>query len=742
MCAAGESGTCGVQYVSCQADCPVSAGNHTLVTRGPFWRSNGTCAPYFACDVGYYQLFTANGRVSCAGCTNERPGNTIWMTPGLSFNDGASCLWECDPAIALASGSGCALVANDTHAARATNQAGFYSLPAPTTCPPFTTSQAGTALYASQCVACPPLSIVQVPTGQGCAWWCLMPSMLQLGAACVLMPTRCILQGFSVDASSGACAVTPIPWQHAGWERVGVEVQPGVPSVIDPFATPSWVAAGGFVMTARASAYGLNNYAGWAERNQEVLKVIIFRQFEALNGLSKAPLTIDLDTVFVAVSLLSGVSNRHWITPLSGTGPMWQAPGPVCSLAVGMIGSSPYAFCAICNQSFLVWVGLGSTNASGLLIGSAVPGWADGFRTQAQFQTELYVAFSAATGTLFVLDRWNCLVREVTIPAVGSYLTQSYTVSGLTVKFGITGEARCYGAGSLAHPRRFFPGSSRAGEVWFYTDDTGIWQLDALYRNTTLVTAWPDTDGLAWVDSPNNFSLWLARPAGSGKVSTQALVAQAVPCPDDTTSLDGGECSVPCAFAGGHYVPVDPSSGACVACLNTQPCPLNKTLVPCNRTAQAYCTACPPPPSGYVYITAGSCDEGSVRPSPPCRPGYYQSQWYCELCQRYSATLYAGAVQVQQCKCIAGFVRSGGLCSAPLLYAFPVNQTCATQPCAVPPNASITDSRLCVWACSSGYYNVSSAGFRDACQPCTNIPPGRRAITNGDTESPQSCEFA
>ena len=139
MCAAGESGTCGVQYVSCQADCPVSAGNHTLVTRGPFWRSNGTCAPYFACDVGYYQLFTANGRVSCAGCTNERPGNTIWMTPGLSFNDGASCLWECDPAIALASGSGCALVANDTHAARATNQAGFYSLPAPTTCPPFTT---------------------------------------------------------------------------------------------------------------------------------------------------------------------------------------------------------------------------------------------------------------------------------------------------------------------------------------------------------------------------------------------------------------------------------------------------------------------------------------------------------------------------------------------------------------------------------------------------------------------------
>jgi hypothetical protein len=463
----------------------------------------------------------------------------------------------------------------------------------------------------------------------------------------------------------------------------------------DALAAPAWVEAGGYAMSARFGS-------------------------------------------LLAVSQLWGVSNRHWLANASGLGARWQAPGPVCSLAVGM----GYAFGSICNQSFLVWVRLNGTgNASGRLIGSPVPGWADGFRTQAQFQTELYVAFAGATGTLFVLDRWNCLLREVSIPAVGDYRTQSYTVAGLTTKFAITGEPRCYGPGSLAYPRHFYSGDSGAGRRWFFVDDNSIWQLDAVYRQLSLVGAWPAPDGLSWLDASNPFALRLALRVAGGNVSVRTWVAQSEPCPADTTSLDGGECAVPCAWGAGHYV--DPATGACVACQNALQCPLNQTLVPCNRTAQAYCAPCPPPPAGFVYTSGGVCTAGTLAPTPPCQPEYYQSAWYCVRCPLYTVTLLPGAVRVEQCKCLPGFVRSfGGSCSAPALYAFPASPLCASGTCRVPGNASVTDFRTCAWACRPGYYQVLGAGFWDSCQPCAGIPQGRRATTAGDPDMPLSCEFA
>ncbi len=92
-----------------------------------------------------------------------------------------------------------------------------------------------------------------------------------------------------------------------------------------------------------------------------------------------------------------GIYSRHTLATSGGTAR--NLPGPVCS---GMLGSwnwKAYMFGALCNQSFLVYLDLSTTGSKmGVLIGNSTRGWRDGFRTQALFQDELYVAL----GTTFI----------------------------------------------------------------------------------------------------------------------------------------------------------------------------------------------------------------------------------------------------------------------------------------------------------------------------------------------------
>jgi hypothetical protein len=104
-----------------------------------------------------------------------------------------------------------------------------------------------------------------------------------------------------------------------------------------------------------------------------------------------------------------GIKGRHTVTMTAG-GTARTVEGRLCSVTQAVrVGNWSYAFGSLCNQSFLVYLNLSATTTGtglGVLIGSSARGWRDGFRTQALFESELYVAARAdSTGTVFVLDR-------------------------------------------------------------------------------------------------------------------------------------------------------------------------------------------------------------------------------------------------------------------------------------------------------------------------------------------------
>lgn len=661
-CGPGESPDCdsgGGGFVQCLPGACALPGWPTLVQAGPFLRSDGVCAPYFACASGYYQAFDGPKTSRCLPCAGALPAFGMWVTPGLAFNDASSCLWECNRTVSVLSANGSTCLAVARPAGVPSNQAGHYGAGVQTTCPAGTTSEAGTAMVVGDCVACPGApGLAYYLDDPYCRWAC--SAGVGVGAACVVGPD-CTMAG-TIKTGSG-CVSAPFPWQPAGSERLGVVSQ----------------------------AVGLG-----------------------VAGLGVAGL---------------GVAGM---------------PGGLCSAALGFAGDGrAYTFGAVCNQTFLVWL---AGNRSGVLIGQAVGGWRDGFRTDALFQSELYVAYSGATGTLFVLDRANCLLREVAIPAVGDYRTRVYTVYGRTDRFGVDGAPRCYGLLSLASPRLFMPAlvglGGEAGKYWLFVDDSGVRQLVASTREVLLAVplARGVPDQVTWLDAPNASVVRVGLGDGTGL----AFSAVAGRCVGGSTSLFGGACTLPCAWrdgAGRYLNYVDSGTGACVAC--TSPvCGLGYGARQCTPTGPGGCEACPVLAAGWTYTVPGDCGVGTLRRLGPCLAGSYQEGAWCQPCPPYTTTVLGGAVRVEQCKCWAGFERLDGRCTAVL--DGPAGQACAAGVCVVPGHASlVAGGRACEWACDAGYYRASAGGFQDACQACVGLPTGLYYFaTSGDTDSPWSCEFA
>jgi hypothetical protein len=463
------------------------------------------------------------------------------------------------------------------------------------------------------------------------------------------------------------------------------------------------------------------------------------------------------------------------------------------------MGGSNYLVCAVCNESFLAFVNLSAPvdadqpppvsasrrllqlggggdvlttyrqgrQALQLLIGkSGESGWADGFKTQARFGVELHVTSgSAGSGSVWVLDRWNCVVREVVVwpGGPGDYRTRVYTVHGLTERFLLVPPTpKCYGDGSLSGPRRFLEVEKWVGLALF-SDDTGLWQLDLGTGELGRVVdeAWDmgtrwfefEADDLVSVRLGDlseaaqgqrfSFSLTLGFKDGT----EWDLVANTEPCPPDTTSNAGGECTVGCAWQdGSNYV--DPNTGACVSCGGLQ-CGVGQQAVKCTRSAPARCEACPAVRGGgggaKVYAVAGRCDEDEMRYLAPCPPGFYLGPGgvYCEACgDPLKTTVFAGGSRVEQCKCKAGLRWSVelGRCVGRELYAYD-GWMCADgwSECVLPVHASLTPGggggwARCVWECDVGYYRVM-----DRCEACFFGP--ENATTRGDDDSPLSCEY-
>ena len=717
QCPAGVLSQCetfqGLGYAKCNTPCTLDTSNPTRIP----WRGSYAlagvedCATYFLCQPGSYKYFSTGGSVECRACTNARPTSgqlERWLTDGLSVADPTSCLWECNPQVARNNGGACVAryaVSNQP----ATNAAGSWSGGA---CGEGKTSEARSAVEVSECLACKPLAaetMQWVPRSEECAWECKRSDDLRLGGECVARRRNCAGPGW-VQMTDGTCTSMAYPWNRPGYSKL----------------KPGWGAP--VVQTNRVPP-------------------------------------ADAQAVVLA-SLGYGWTNRHSVTAPGRLARLVE--GALCSAARAWMGGSEYVFAAPCNRSFLVYLNLSAgTGGLGLLIGNGTLGWADGFRTQALFESELYVA-SGGNGTLYVLDRWNCLLREVVVwDRPGSYLTRVYTLWGNTEKLGlIPPQPKCYGAGALAWPRRFWP--LRDGWLAF-ADEDGLWQFHTATRELLLMMREADgsfeADALAGVDAQTD--VFTLRLYFAGGILWEISAAQAA-CPTDYTSLAGGDCSIECRWkdlAGTPAQYVD-AAGLCRQCTNVLSCTIGQEAVPCTARLDGFCRACPSLngkqisvvnlkyPGIYftnlaVYTVAGTCDESTLKPS-PVMPVY---GWYAnptkkwsEPCQHYTMTVSFYAVRVEQCKCYTGLTLVDGRCVSTDLYAY--ENACAVGGCKVPRNARTTDAVTCKWECNSGYYHDTQAGFNDKCRACLtretfeaeNIGTVARWESRGDNDSPFSCE--
>ena len=610
--------------------------------------------------------------MGCEPCTETRPtGGTLdrWVTEGLSVGDASSCLWECKRELAAWQGSTCSLLSGREQRG-SWNQAGSWaSRLGSGTCKVGFTSEAETAMLQGECLVCPPLDTgvqrLKTVTDQ-CEWECTQYGAARMGGRCLLPRSDCLTTG--VSELGGACMVTSYPWNRPGYTKTGW----GVPAV--------------------------SQYSGSVLASEPV-----------------AP-----------VSLHHGVNNRHTLV-LSG-GLTRTIPGSMCSGVLGSWNGRAYVFGALCNQSFLVYLDLSAANSRmGVLIGSSARGWRDGFRTQALFEDELYVA-SGGDGRLFVLDRWNCLLREVVVwDEPGKYRNRVFTVWGVTSELG----PRCFGTGALAWPRRFW---DLPGDWLAFADEDGLWQFNTETRELARMVRESDgafeADDLVFLEvsvDALTLGLWFA-----GGIKWTVTAGQEA-CGPDWTSLAGGGCSVECRQSNGEYV--DPSTGACTAC-SSLACGVGRREVACTGDHDAYCEACPSV-QGLAYTQAGSCEGTTRRPVPPCTAGWYaaSSGLYCNLCPDFTETRLAGATRAEQCRCLDGLVRRAGACVGERLYDFEESRVCAAS-CALPAHSRLVRPETCAWECDTGYYRDTLVGFADQCRPCRLAG----ATTRGDDDQPWSCE--
>ena len=726
--------------------CPYSTDPARVVTRSTFLRPNGNCAPYFSCAPGYFKHFGSTGLVTCDTCNNNaKPTYYAWFSSGLSFNDPFSCLYECAASPSWPDG-GCTGVDLTRYVPR--NLAGFYDdgSGAMKACPGGWTSQPGLATAATDCVQC---YAPERTLGDQCHDWTCPFGQLQRGGRC-FDPAECPLSMVGYTKVLGACVSTGLPWQPAGYQKTQAAAG----------ATPD------VVVTRRDSG--------------------------AVSGDTvSATVQTASNQTLVFYSTPYGQSRRHWLEVNASV--RVQLPGRVCSAAAIVCQARQYVVVAFCNASFLSFVDLALASPSPrVLIGSNAPGYLEGFKRDALFERELYVASEAGGGSLFVADTMNCALRVVTIPNLpGEFVVRSYLVYGYTAVVCSTVPT------AILYPGRLFP---VLGQTYFLFSATGgLYQLDAGTRSVVQIVAsakapaWmPDLSLLRSVTLAANTSMLTLGFDSTAAVLTPVLQR----CDVGSTSVTGGACTKPCSTSENY---VDPASGECRPCF-TRDCLPGEEKVLCTPSSPQTCKAClalEPEQGRYprIYNLPDSCALSNTLYTAPCPVGFYLSatqvrgSLICARCPVFSSTSSDGSTSIDQCRCYEGAMKStGGTCVVKQLYPLPTLSNCpfATYPrgafercsscrldpfpfcnlgryplsngsceaCQVPEKAvparagrAVNAPRSCGFACLPGYFPLSNTSYLTQCQPCTNAPnvSGSGAeffpITNGQQDSPSGCTW-
>lgn len=451
-----------------------------------------------------------------------------------------------------------------------------------------------------------------------------------------------------------------------------------------------------------------------------------------------------------------GISNRH---KLFFDARQLTLPGRVCSAA----HRDPFVFVAFCEATFLVYYKLSlPAPRPRLLIGRNETGYREDYKTEALFGSELYIAHHPNQPRLFVVDRLNCVLREVAATTPGHYLTRSHLVYGTP--------NMCFGPDALQWPRGLFPvlGSSFV----FFAADDGLYQLHVASMRVRRALSRSDLSQLRNVTAQNTAALHLHFPN-----STEIITATQTPCGGGLTSYLGSACAVPCT-PGLYYV--NRSNGACSPCF-TRACRWGEESVECTGESPQYCRACPKL-TNAMYFLPGSCSPTNIYYVNPCPKNYFVSGGGCASCPPYSSTAFAGAISMDECRCFEGVQRVSGLCVVGQLYPLPYApkcplltyprgmqgscESCRLEPlptcgageytlsngscgnCSFPLNASVTgaglvgdDPNSCPWSCHVGHYPKNTMPLHARCQPCANIPNHSSAYysSNGQDDAPNSC---
>jgi hypothetical protein len=443
QCEAGVLSKCESQwdigYAVCDEACALPPTDGTrVVSRGSHTRSTG-CATYFQCRAGLFKRFNTGGTMECVECA--RPEN--FAMDGVTYNAIARTAGLTDGDLQT-----CLWDFVDWIKLLATNKAGEWAGPDGVggACGLGLTSESLLAHNFTDCLKCKALvpDVMQwASRTTECEWDCVQPTDAKRGAVCVTPRRDCAVEGWVRNGLD--CTPTGFPWNRQGFFKLS---------------------------------------QGWTNKTEFQIA------------------TSNLPPPVYQLQLSRGLYSIRYSFTLNGRS--FAIQGPICSAVQAWVEHREYLFAAICNKSFLVYVDLSPVlfyPGARLLIGSEMRGWRDGFRTQALFGDELYVA-SGGNGTLFVLDTWNCLLREVDAQP-GSYLTRVYTVWGNQEKLSLlTPQPKCYGTGALAWPRRFWP--LRDGWLAF-GDEDGLWQFHTVTRELVLMASEADqafeTDSLMGLDA-------------------------------------------------------------------------------------------------------------------------------------------------------------------------------------------------------------------------------------------------
>jgi len=736
---------------------PTDPTNARIVTRSTFWKPDGVCAPYFQCISGYFKHFYAVGNAECEPCTSTSalPLNFVWFSQGLSFNDPYSCMMGCNGVDAWPDGN-CSRAFATTYVP--SHPSGFYDDGTGTDkpCNSGFTSLANMATSINDCKSC---FVFSDTLSDPCGEWTCQYGQIKKGDRCY-DPTQCPDSMGYKYALNGFCSLISLPWQKPGWTK-----------------------------TITGAVSGVN---------------VIFRQ-ENNKTVRLAPVVLVYNQSYANISLVFysnsyGQHKRHWFNP-NITSKNISLPGQVCSATGFTFRDRKYVLVVFCNTTFISFLDLQlSTPIPRLLIGGSMPGYAEGFRDQARFNEELYIAVEGSGPNIYVSDRLNCAIRYVSIPTdvwPGSFLTRSYWVYGSSA-----GSCRITEQ-SVLFPGRLFGIISQS--MFLFFTSVGMYQMDSRTRNVvevfslSVIPNWMSgLDQLQDIELGGSDNMNVSELRLRFANFTAVVIPNQQRCDPGTTSLVGGDCAIQCPIVSSY---VDPDTGLCKLCF-TRECLVGEGRVSCTPSSPQICVQCPSldPFMGVyprIYALAGSCDVEKTVFVTFCQKGMYLSSTpgldglkRCIQCPRFSTTDQDGATSIDQCRCFPGTARSqSGECIAGQLYPLPSVSKCplgayprgsterctscrvdpfpecqvgqypmlngSCLPCLLPFNSFFKSNgkvvgslTSCGFECFPGYYQTTNGSFQSRCQPCTNTPSvgssGAQfyAVTNGQLGAPQGCTWA